>query len=155
MDKYIILSFSHYEYYCNNQFRTCFFTHVSPGCIPRRRTPESKNRGFFDLNKPITLSSKCYPNAYSQQQYIERLWLSTLSPTLGIFTPFTYCCWYCPCKKIHIVILIAFPWLLVWLNVLSYVDKSTVQFCTLLLDHAFYSFFVDVGLCLFFSYWFT
>lgn len=36
-----------------------------------------------------------------------------------------------------------------WLNVLSYVYKSTVHFCSLL-DHVFYSFFVDVGLCLFF-----
>lgn len=117
------------------------YTHVSLACIPRRRTPESKNRGFFNLNKLIKFSSKCLYQCIFSAALYEKLWLSTSSPTLGIFRPFTHCR-SCPCKKIHIVILIAFPWLPVRLNVLSYIYK-----CSLL---HFDSFFVDVGLCLFF-----
>lgn len=124
------------------------YTLVSLGCIPRRRTPESKNRGFCNLNKLIKFSSKCLHQCIFSAALYEKLWLSTPSPTLSIFRPFTYCR-FCPCKKIHIVILIAFPWLPVRLNVLSYVYKSTAHFCTLL-DHVFYSFFVEVGLCFFF-----
>lgn len=128
------------------------YIHVSLGCIPRRRIPESKNRGFFNLNKQIKFSSKClYQCVFSMALRRKAMTLHTLTNT-----------WYIP--TLHLLQILS-----MWkdphydFNCISLITCVAEYFliclqvnCSLLhtVRTCLYSLFVDVGSCLFFN-WFT